>query len=284
MKLKAILTLHKTVLTINRRNIDYIYPCNPRKYYFLADDKLATKQWLEKLNIPVPHTYTVVNSFKEINPAIGLINKLKQSVIKPAKGKGGGGILLIINRDGQLTSPGGTIITIQQIRSHLADIIFGNYSFGITDKAIIEELITPHPTLGEFFEKGVPDIRIIVHKGNPILAMARFPTSYSKGKANLHAGGIGVGIDMNTGRLTQGFWKGRYLDSHPDTGKPFAGTAVPYWQDIILIAKTIGRHSPLKYIGIDIVVGPAGPVVMEINIRPGLEIQNVNKTGLRKLL
>ncbi|HBZ98517.1 MAG TPA: alpha-L-glutamate ligase-like protein, partial [Pseudomonas sp.] len=40
----------------------------------------------------------------------------------------------------------------------------------------------------------VPDIRIIVLMGYPIMAMLRLPTRQSGGKANLHQGAIGVGV------------------------------------------------------------------------------------------
>jgi len=40
----------------------------------------------------------------------------------------------------------------------------------------------------------------------------RLPTKDSSGKANLHLGGIGVGIDMGTGVTTTAIHKGRQLN------------------------------------------------------------------------
>ena len=50
-------------------------------------------------------------------------------------------------------------------------------------------------------------------------------------------------------------------------------------------SEKISRQSPLGYLGVDLVVdAKLGPQVLEINVRPGLEIQNVNAMGLRLVL
>ena len=47
------------------------------------------------------------------------------------------------------------------------------------------------------------------------------------------------------------------------------------------IAYNCARAIPLGYIGIDICIDQAlGPLVLEVNGRPGLEIQNVQQEGL----
>ncbi|NPA34169.1 MAG: hypothetical protein GXO48_04485 [Chlorobi bacterium] len=276
--------LHKELLSINRRNIEYVYACNPRQYYPLADDKVLTKQWLEQLDIPVAKTYMIVESFADIRPAIRRLKSLEKAVIKPSRGRGGGGIMLVVNKDGNLFSPSGRPLTDQLIRQHLADIIFGNYSFGLSDRAIIEEFIIPHEVFRNIYPEGVPDVRVIVYYGIPVLSMVRIPTDRSGGKANLHQGAMGVAIDMDSGTMLKGLWNGKYVSKHPDTEKQIEGVKLPFWNEVLEISKKIGTRSPLKYLGIDIVLSKNRPVVMEINVRPGLEIQNINRKGLRGLL
>ncbi len=276
--------LHRELLSINRRNIEYVYPCNPRQFYALADDKVLTKHWLKELDIPVADTYMIVESFADIGRAIQKLKTLDNAVIKPARGRGGGGIMLVVNKNDTLQTPSGKPLSEQLIRQHLADIIFGNYSFGLSDRAIIEEFIVPHPVFREIFPEGVPDIRVIVYYGTPVLAMVRIPTVRSGGRANLHQGAMGVGLDLQTGRMLHGLWNGNYVSHHPDTGKQIEGIQLPYWNEVLKISRNIGSNSPLKYLGIDIVLSHNKPIVMEINVRPGLEIQNINKKGLRALL
>ncbi len=276
--------LHGHLLSINRRNIEYVYPCNPRRFFPLADDKVRTKEWLEQIGVRVAPTYLVVDSFGAIRSAIQKLHRLEKAVIKPAKGRGGGGIMPVVNRNGMLASGSGAPLTDEHIRQHLADIIFGNYSFGANDRAIVEAFIVPHSLFHHIYPSGVPDVRIIAYHGHPVLAMVRIPTHRSGGKANLHQGALGVGVDMRSGAMLQGLWKGEYLSHHPDTGKPIEGVAIPFWSEVISVVRKIGSRAPLKYLGVDVVVTPEGPLVMEINVRPGLEIQNINRKGLRALL
>jgi hypothetical protein len=69
---------------------------------------------------------------------------------------------------------------------------------------------------------GVPDIRIIVLRGIPFVAMVRLPTAESDGKANLHKGGVGVGLDLVNGRTLHGMQNGKTTEIHPDTANPLS--------------------------------------------------------------
>lgn len=180
---------------------------------------------------------------------------------------------------------GGADISEQQIISHIANIIFGMYSGGDEDYAILEELIVPHPYMTSFFSDGIPDIRVITLKNQPVMAMLRLPTSKSDGKANIHQGGVGVGIDIDTGKLTYAYDGTSYIKHHPDTQAPITGSIVPVWNDILELSIKTGEAFPLDYLGTDIVLDKdKGPIVLEINIRPGLSIQMANKASLKKKL
>ncbi|MCD2258350.1 sugar-transfer associated ATP-grasp domain-containing protein [Psychroserpens luteolus] len=273
------------VLGINERNASLIYPNNKRKDYKLADDKVLTKNILEAYHIPCSKTYTVIENIGSIQEKWNDVQRQTKIAIKPANGSGGGGIKIIKkDKEGHWTS-GGHRILKEEIFLHLSNIIMGRYSFGSTDRVLIEECIEPHSFFSEIYPQGVPDFRIILLKKKPLMAMLRVPTDKSDGKANLHQGGLGIGIDMKKGILTQAYDGVSYFDTHPDNGNQIVGKRIPYWESIVQISIQTAKHFPLNYLGVDIVIDKIhGPLIMEVNVRPGLGIQLANKTGLKFFL
>jgi len=109
----------------------------------------------------------------------------------------------------------------------------------------------------------------------------RLPTQASDGKANLHRGGVGVGIDLATGRTLAGIQGSRYIDTHPETGHSLRDRQIPYWQNILEMAARLGEKTEFGYLGVDIVLDQEkGPLLLEMNARPGLAIQIANREGL----
>lgn len=286
MGLKILRDFYKKTMGINYRNLGYIYTSNPRKYFPIADDKILTKKLLSQANIPMPETYQILSGMGEIGALWSGICRLDEFVIKPARGKAGGGIIVLKKQGGSTWSdPSGCLYGEEEVKRHIADIIFGVYSFGLWDRAMIEYLIYQHPVFQKIYPQGVTDIRVIVYNDTPKIAMIRMPTSRSGGKANLHQDAIGIGVDMVTGRMTDGYDYKSYFDRHPDSGVAFKNLQIPFWQEILEISEKASRTVPLNYIGVDVVIDKVkGPLVMEINARPGLEIQNVNRRGLREVL
>jgi len=273
------------VLAMNQRNLGFIYPNNARRHFPLADNKLMTKQLLGQGGVPVPETYRSYASFFELRRLAEELAPFDEFVIKPARGSGGGGIVVIGGREGDgWRSIGGRSYTLEEIRRHIADIIFGIYSFGLADEAIIEARIAQHPELEELSPFGLPDVRIILYRDDPVMAMLRVPTRASDGKANLHQGALGVGIDIATGRAHHAIHKGEAVTHHPDSGQPLLDLQLPCWKEVLRISRQAAEAVPLKYLGIDLAIGASGPLILEINVRPGIEIQNANMTGMRPLL
>ncbi len=278
--------LSEILLGINRRNLEFIYENNPRRYFPLANDKSLMKEIFATKNIPIPQTYALISHMGEIQTHLDSLKEKETFVIKPSKGKQGNGILVLRKKsDSEWETPSGKTMNDADIRKHLADIIFGVYSFGLWDKAIVEQRVIPHPFFREIFSKGVSDIRVILLKDQPVLCMARIPTEKANGKANLHQGAIGVAIEIDSGKMLEGYDTTRYMKSHPDTGFAFYEKTIPFWKKILDISIMASEAVPLNYLGVDIVIDEKlGPMILEINARPGLEIQNVSKKGLLPLL
>jgi alpha-L-glutamate ligase-like protein len=152
---------------------------------------------------------------------------------------------------------------------------------GRPDRAIIQQRIRLHPAFEGIAYKGIPDVRVVLYRNEPAMAMLRLPTRASNGRANLHQGGIGAGIDLDSGQTFHAVQRDRFVEVHPDTGRPVIGRRVPGWRDVLDMAGRVAAAVGLGYIGVDIVVdADEGPMLLEANARPGLAIQSANGRGL----
>jgi len=278
---------HQGILGINRRNADFLLPLNERKYYPLVDDKLLTKKLAMENGMSVPELYTVIQYHHQIGNIFDIAKKHSQFVIKPSKGSGGEGILVLTQQEnGTYARASGQVLTPEDVSYYISGILAGLYSLGgQEDKVIIEYKVQSTTDFEAITYQGVPDIRVIVYKGVPLMAMLRLPTKESSGKANLHHGAIGVGIQLAHGFTLQGVHHDRYIKHHPDTETPISDVRIPYWDDILMISARAYEMTHLGYIGVDVVIDQSkGPMVLEFNARPGLSIQLANQAGLLKRL
>ncbi len=270
------------VLSINQRNMDYVLRYNQRKLYPLVDDKLKTKRLALQAGIAVPALYELIETEHQIKKLEELLQPYTDFVIKPACGSGGDGILVITDRVyGRYRQINGKLLTFQEISYHLSCLLSGAYSLGgHPDYAIIERRVIVDPVFAEVSYEGVPDIRIINLLGYPAMAMVRLPTRLSGGKANLHQGAIGIGVNLATGKTLGGVFHNDTIDYHPDTMKPVVDITVPHWDKILEIAAGCYELTGLGYLGVDIVLDKEqGPLMLELNARPGLNIQIANREG-----
>lgn len=278
------------VLGLNERNANVIQSFNPRKFYPLVDDKLRTKRLALKAGIAVPELYGVMASQHDVRRLSGIVERRRDFVIKPAHGTGGDGILVVADRssrhEGLYRLVDGNYISEADIRHHVSNIIGGQYSFvGSRDRALIEYRVETDPVFSAVTFQGVPDIRVLVFRGYPIMAMVRLPTRRSRGKANLHQGAVGAGVDLAHGFTSSGVLGNDIVHEHPDTGEQIAGITIPQWEYFLLLAARCYELTGLGYLGVDIVLDRSlGPLILELNARPGLNIQIANKLGLKNRL
>jgi len=231
----------------------------------------------------VPQTYVVIERFGEVRQLSDVIGDRQEFVIKPARGAGGRGILVVVARENaQFKTAKGEIVRLDELQYHVSTILSGLYSLGAQpDRVIIEQRIVPHSMFDRLAVGGTPDMRIIVFRGSPVMAMLRLPTRASKGRANLHQGAAATGIELGTGRTFGGVYRDRAVTSHPDTGAVIEGHIIPYWNEMLKASKNLSELIGMGYIGVDIVLDAhQGPVVLEANTRPGLSVQIANRTGL----
>jgi alpha-L-glutamate ligase-like protein len=279
--------LHQAgVLGLNERNCEFIMRLNPRRLYPRVDDKVLTKKLALEAGMAVPELYGVISNQGQVRGFADIVAALDSFVVKPAQGSGGNGIIVVTGRSERKRDvfrvASGLLVSLSEIEHHISNIVGGQYSLGGNpDKAIIEYCVRFDPVFDAVSYQGVPDIRVVVYRGYPAMAMVRLPTRASDGKANLHQGAVGAGVDMRRGLTLNGVLNDEVVDEHPDTGALVAGLEIPHWDFILQSAARGYEVTELGYLGVDMVIDrDRGPLILEMNARPGLNIQIANCEGL----
>jgi alpha-L-glutamate ligase-like protein len=301
------------VLGINARNLLYIKPSLTKRVARILDNKILTKKILSANGIPTPKTFSSVSSLRELTEFDW--NELPSSfALKPNRGFGGEGILVVFARKKERTQhfanvgildpaswrimrifgkrtlepawikADGTAIELPDIKNHILNVIDGTFSLGnLPDVAFFEERIKILKLFKEYSFRGIPDIRIIVYNSIPIMAELRIPTKESDGKANLHLGAIGVGIDMESGITTHAIHNDRAISYVPGSRLVLRGIKIPGWKEILELAIRAQKSVGCELLGADISIDrDRGPIILELNARPGLSIQIANMAPLRE--
>lgn len=271
------------IMGMNQRNADFILLYNPRSRYPLVDDKRRTKELAQAAGIPVPKLYGVIEIEHQVEELESLLAPYREFVIKPAHGSGGEGIWVVTGcANGRFRLAGGEQVGLDELGYHISSILSGMYSLGgLPDCALIEYRVRFDPVFDAVSYEGGPDIRTVVFRGVPVMAMLRLPTRESGGKANLHQGAIGVGIDLCDGSTFSAVWREYPVELHPDTGGTISSLKIPHWDEILALTARCQDLVGLGYLGVDIVIDrDLGPLMLEMNARPGLSIQMANKAGL----
>jgi alpha-L-glutamate ligase-like protein len=271
------------ILGMNARNTGCILDYNPRNRFPYVDSKRTMHELCGQIGVPTPTLYAALLSHSSLRHLPRLLENRTDFVLKPDRGAGGRGIMVITGRDGEkFVRHNGALLTLEELRQHLSGILSGLFSLGGNeDEALIQQRVIPDPVLSQISYQGTADIRVIVYRDEPVMAMLRLPTKASGGRANLHQGAIGAGVDIATGVTHHAVLRDRKAEIHPDTGASVIGFKVPYWPDILEMSRRVSKAVGMGYIGADIVLDRGrGPLLLEANARPGLAIQISNARGL----
>lgn len=301
------------VLGMNSRNLDYIRPNNLLAAKKLADNKLLSKKILKKNGVPVPNLIARINNREDLEN-FDWQSLPETFALKPNRGFGGEGILIVYGKKKPARPPAsmsealragngfaigdaggnhtdvwikadGSLITVDDLKDHIRNILDGSFSLSNTpDIAFFEERLQLLKLFKPYAFKGIPDIRVVVFNKVPVMAMLRLPTKESGGKANLQQQAIGVGIDMASGITTTAILgKNKLIEQIPNTRLVLSGIKIPQWKDILTLAVRAQEISELGFLGADIAIDKErGPVILELNARPGLSIQLANRSGLKE--
>lgn len=270
----------------NARNLNYIKEYNTKFARRLADSKLKTKDFLSANNIAIPETIAVLSNHEELVNNI-FDNLEPPFVVKPNGGFWGKWILVFVEMSSEwkYITNDGQAFNKKELLLHFSNILDWFFSLSWNrDKVVIERKIELDEEIELLWKYWLPDIRIITFNMVPIMAMLRVPTKESKGKANLHAWACWVWIDIWT-------WKLTYITSNSKIIKSISGIwdvrwlRLPNWDKALALAVRVQQVTKIGYLGCDIVLDKSfWPLVLEINIRPGLEVQVANRAPLKDRL
>jgi alpha-L-glutamate ligase-like protein len=290
MKILEILKNSSKILGQNSRNLIFIQGEKTKFGKKIADNKILTKEILIQENIPNPLLLGKIENEKELE-AFDWNQLPKSFVMKPVHGSQGAGIEIFYNKDenGNWITTQGERTSLEEIQIKAQEILDGKYSLsGDQDQVFFEERVKTHKALSNFTHKGAPDIRVVIFNQVPVMSYIRFPTKESKGKANMIQGAVGTGIDIASGITTTSTYgkgnggKGVPIEFVPGTKLRFQGVKIPYWNKILTYACQTLKACQLNFGAVDFLLdNEQGPVVVEINARPGLSIQIVNRDGLK---
>src|SRR5438105_13630332 len=226
------------ILGMNHRNAACILDHNPRVLYPLVDDKLRMRDLCLRIGVPTPDIYAEITYHSMLRHLDDYLGGRDDFVIKPNRGSAGRGVLVVVGKVGKnYLRQNGELLRPELIRQHLSDILSGMYSLGgRPDRAMLQQRIRLHSAFTPIAYKGIPDIRVILYRNQPAMAMLRLPTRQSNARANLHQGGIGAGVDLHTGITNHAVQRNHFVDCHPDTGNSVVGMRVPFWREILAMA------------------------------------------------
>ena len=268
---------------MNCRNTECILDHNPRANYPQVDDKKRMHDFCRSIGVLTPNLYGMIPSHSTLRQLPRLVAGRDSFVIKPNCGAGGRGVMVIARNEADaFVRQNGQKLSLSDLTQQVSGIISGLFSLGgRPDKALLQQRVVHHAEFDRISYQGAADVRIVVYRDQPLMAMLRLPTQVSSGRANLHQGAIGAGVDLDTGRTVHAVLRNRAVVQHPDTGASLVGFQVPFWPQILDIAVRVSRAAGLGYVGVDLVIDrEQGPMVLEANARPGLAIQIANRAGL----
>ncbi|MFA5295603.1 MAG: sugar-transfer associated ATP-grasp domain-containing protein [Methanoregulaceae archaeon] len=241
----------------------------PREYAVLFDDKAVCDLLCKGIDIPnLPYIYGLIRpdqDYKERIRSWFQDSATSALFIKPVRGHAGRGIVVVKKINGDI------MIQSQSGRIPLEE-------FELSAPAIVQELIQQDRRMAAFSSSSVNTIRVLTMYTKDdsviILAASMLCGVGDSIVSNWSRGGIGLGVDPETGRLMKYAYDKKAIrySEHPTSKIRFEGYQVPQWDRIIELAITIQKAFPCyRMLGTDFAVRENGePVVIEVNNDPDI--------------
>jgi len=240
----------------------------PRNYSILFNDKSVCELLCRGIGVNQPQTYGTISpdqNYKEMIYSWFADFTMDTLIVKPLFGSAGRGIVLAKNINNKIIIQSGTTqIPIQD--------------FALPTIAIVQEVIKQDNRMAVYSQNSLNTLRIVtmLTKNESIIIPAAIMRcgigeSYVD---NWSAGGVGVGIDCETGQLKKHAYDkyGNRYAEHPTSKVVFEDFCIPEWPNVVETAIKIQKAFPYyRILGIDIALQENGiPVLIEINGNPDL--------------
>ncbi|MBQ7340965.1 MAG: hypothetical protein IJW41_02200 [Oscillospiraceae bacterium] len=155
------------------------------------------------------------------------------------------------------------------------------YDYAVENRIFLEELVKQHPEMNVLCPASVNTIRAMTYNdhGTPILLWIGLRVGNGVNPVdNFHAQGMGVKIDMETGKLIgNGIDKdNQEFTKHPTTGVTFDGFQLPCYEEAKqMVLEACLLDDNIRMIGWDIALSDKGPLIIEANRWPGFDLVQV---------
>ena len=255
----------KNILT-RAKNNKYVAALNDKSKWYIFDNKF---EFIKTFSDYIGRDTLAINenSFDEFKI---FTDKHKTFFAKPINGTCGRGI---------------EKISVDNNKKEIFDYLIKN------DLLLIEQPIIQHEALNKLYPNAINTVRIVTirnDKDSFIIYAGLRIGSGGKDVDNFNTGGLTVPIDIKSGKIIYPAVNknSQTFDVHPDTKTSIVGFEIPYWDDIIDIAKKASKVvEKIRYVGWDVALTPDGPILVEGNQFPGHDIyqlvmHNPNKEGM----
>ena len=170
-----------------------------------------------------------------------------------------------------------------EIKKHAQVILNSNY--------VHTEVIKQHELINRIHSTSINTLRMItlITSSGDIEIVSVF-MRFGVGDSvvdNASSGGFFVGINLDDGTLkSRGHFLpqfgGEEITEHPESGFKFEGFSIPYYREACEIITNAVKVIPNRFIGWDVAICPNGPVIIEANTQPHLQMSNIAYGGLLK--
>ncbi|MCI8545134.1 MAG: hypothetical protein HFH09_02760 [Bacilli bacterium] len=246
----------KEYVGVRKQNEFYetVSPSKYKKRYTIKPDFLEDFSKYTKRDFIVPERCTL-EELKQF------LKKHQTFMSKPYDGLGGAAVLKVNSSD------------IKEIEVY--------YEECKNNRIFLEEVVSQHKDLNGLCDKSCNTLRVMTfnNHGTPEILWAGLRIGNGINSVdNFHAGGMGTGIDLDTGRLTQ-----PALDKdlnqythHPKTNIEITGFQLPYFEEVKKVVKEAALESDkILVVGWDVAITDKGPIIIEGNRRPGFDLVQV---------
>jgi hypothetical protein len=244
----------------------------------ILNDKIAFTRFCRERNLSIPSPVAFIsNGVFEWAEAGKPGLPPADLFVKPSKENGGDGTERWIFAGGRYREGKGRVLGEEELIRHLA-------KRSLRRPFLLQHCLVNHADLRDLTAGALSTLRIYTmldEKGEAehIFTMLRMSQDSRRIVDNVCAGGIAAEVDPSTGMLglaTDGGMLARigWRDHHPFTGARLAGRIIPFWPEALELA--LSAHRALNsaiMVGWDIAVTQLGPVIVEGNKAPDIDIE-----------